>query len=702
MRIWKPFAALGGLLVLAVGVGVILLSTQDVSKYRDVIAQQISEATGREFTIAGDFDLRISLSPAIVAEQVTFQNAPWGSRPEMLTLRRLEAEVALLPMLSGTIQIKRLILEDADILLETDQSGRGNWQFEEEAAAVETAGEESSSETEAPEEVAERGLPIIEDIQIRRAVLSYRDGRSGDTRTIHIERAEGSSTGPDGPFNLTLQGLLDDMLIEAEASIGTGQSNIPISAHAEFASAEVTIDGTIADPGAAKGLDLSVAMAGESLATLSDLSGVAMPAVGPFRLSGQLRDDGKGYILENLMATFGDSDLAGTLRFEEGGERPKIEATLTSRHLNLDSLLASAETDFDASDEPPAVDDAPAQPGATAPPERIFSDDPLPLDALGAVDAQIALEARVVRYAGITLEDLHIKLVLDDGAMTLRPLTARVAGGELRATASLDSGLKVPALNATLALHQANLEGLLAALEIDHVASGPVNVEAALKGRGASMHAIAAGLDGHVGLTMSKSRIDSAYVDLLAADLVQTLIPGGPSADDTNVNCLVARFAVVDGVAHSRALLFDTARMTIGGEGQIDLGAERVNMKLVPRPKDPALLSLAVPVNVTGPLSDPNAAPDAESVALGLAGAVLGSAINPLGILLPLVSPGSSDENPCLEALARPVRQQEVSVKAPAAAPSPPAEELGGPAEEPRGPKAVIEGIFETIGGLFD
>jgi uncharacterized protein involved in outer membrane biogenesis len=47
----------------------------------------------------------------------------------MLKLGHVEAKVALFPMLSGDIEIERLILEDMDLLAETNEDGVGNWVF---------------------------------------------------------------------------------------------------------------------------------------------------------------------------------------------------------------------------------------------------------------------------------------------------------------------------------------------------------------------------------------------------------------------------------------------------------------------------------------------------------------------------------------------------------------------------------------------
>ena len=62
MRWWHFVLGLVGLIILVVVVGVVLLSVQDVNKFKDFLIRKVSERTGRELIIAGNFDLSISFS----------------------------------------------------------------------------------------------------------------------------------------------------------------------------------------------------------------------------------------------------------------------------------------------------------------------------------------------------------------------------------------------------------------------------------------------------------------------------------------------------------------------------------------------------------------------------------------------------------------------------------------------------------------
>lgn len=150
MRFLK--AALIGLavvLVIALGAGAYLVSRLDTGWLVREAQALVKKETGRTLDIGGKVDLRI-FPPALVAENIRLSNASWGSRPDMMRARRFEIELALIPLITGTIRIDRLVIVAPDVLLETDAKGRANWQFHTKEA------------TAKPADAAAPSLPAIE------------------------------------------------------------------------------------------------------------------------------------------------------------------------------------------------------------------------------------------------------------------------------------------------------------------------------------------------------------------------------------------------------------------------------------------------------------------------------------------------------------------------------------------------------------
>jgi uncharacterized protein involved in outer membrane biogenesis len=107
-------------------VGVVWVATRDLSRYQARLTEQIRKVTGRELAAKVPLAVKLGSEPAMVAEGVTLSNAPWGSRPDMARVRKLTLYIDPISLFLGEIKIGRILLEGADILVETNDVGDAN------------------------------------------------------------------------------------------------------------------------------------------------------------------------------------------------------------------------------------------------------------------------------------------------------------------------------------------------------------------------------------------------------------------------------------------------------------------------------------------------------------------------------------------------------------------------------------------------
>src|SRR5260221_88628 len=174
-----------------------------------LLAERVKAATGRDFAIAGRLDLKLSLTPTLAVSDLRLANPPGFSRPDMATIAKLEGQIALWPLLSGRVQIERFALNGADIVLETNAQGRGNWVFETIAA------------TPAPASESGRSLTLaIGALTIGDSALTYRDGHSGAERRLALGKATLRESGDGGALDIALQGAVDAMPFDIVGKTG--------------------------------------------------------------------------------------------------------------------------------------------------------------------------------------------------------------------------------------------------------------------------------------------------------------------------------------------------------------------------------------------------------------------------------------------------------------------------------------------------
>ena len=119
----------------------------------------------------------------------------------MLTAKRVEAQIALLPLLSRRFEVIEFILVEPVITLETDASGRGNWEFAP-ATAPDDGGRTPST--------ARRTAIGIGNFEIRQGTLTYRNGASGKVTSASIERMSMHARDMSAPVAVDFRGTIDD------------------------------------------------------------------------------------------------------------------------------------------------------------------------------------------------------------------------------------------------------------------------------------------------------------------------------------------------------------------------------------------------------------------------------------------------------------------------------------------------------------
>ncbi len=606
MKRWKTI--LSTVIVLAVAVvvaGIAIIKSLDFNEYRGLIAEQVKAATGRDLTINGDLNLELSLNPSVAVEGVTFANAPWGTGENMATLKKFSAEVELLPLLSGGVRVKRLVLVGLDLLVETDAKGRGNWELWPAESKAEIKAEKAE-----PTAASSGPLPVIQKVRIEDLTVTYRDGRSGEETTFKLDNMDIQSEGPGAPMTVAAAGTLNGNAFQVRGEFGApetllkGGAPYPLSLNLTAPGVMIDVAGTIAEPRKARGLNLKVSVDGKDIAATAKAAGVILAKFPPLKISAVLTDPNGGYQLDGLDVKIGGSDLKGRVTVKLAGvARPTVNADLSSSLLDLDSLLPK---------QPSPVESAGAKDKA-----RVFPSEPLPLDGLKAADVRLRLKAKRIITDGFAVDDLNLLLVLGAGRLDIKPLAAVIGGGQVNASLVVDGSRPPLALTVNVDARKIDYGALLKQLKLTDIATGEVDAEINLKGRGGSVRAIMAGLNGRVRIVTEGGKIESGLLNVVSSDIMAAL-PFVDSKGDKSILCGVVDFDIRNGQAKARALVFETGGLSIIGAGGVNLADETIDLRIEPRAKKVSLLQLAmVPVNIGGTLADPSVLPDLGGAAIG-------------------------------------------------------------------------------------
>lgn len=489
------------------------------------------------------------------------------------------------------------------------------------------------------------GAPIPELRAIRLALAE--SDLSALVPGVTVRRIEIAAPDTNAPIRLAGEAVVNGTPARVEGTLGplaalmpgaAERASWPIDVTLAAAGAQAGIKGQVTNPASsAPSADVALDVRVPDLAALSRLAGTALPPLKEVAVSGRVRGPGeRGQItLADMALKAAGSDLGGTVTVTPA-PRMRVEARLQGQLVDADALIAALGGE-------PAPAAAPAAP--TARPaqarQRLIPDDPLPLDALREADASVRLQLATLRLGGAEYREIAGTLALDRGNLRLDPLNATVPGGAVTLRLTLDASRPEPPVRIQLAAPSMELRQLLAAYGTGYRVGGRVELDADLRGSGATPHRIASTLDGHLGLAGANLDIDNRLIDLIAGELWRALVPGAPRDGVSNVRCLAVRFDSAAGVATARAFLFDSNLAKVAGSGTMNLGPETLALRMLPTLKI-AGGGIAVPVNVRGTFLNPSIRPDAAGAvgALGqmgagaAAGAQAGAVAGPLGAIV--------------------------------------------------------------------
>lgn len=699
---WKWIAiGAAGLAAAVLIAGYAILASYDYNQLKPSIIREVKTATGRDLTLQGDIKLAVSFSPSLSVEGVALSNAPWGSRGQMITVKRVEVQVELIPLLSGEIRLDKLVLLEPDILMEIDRDGRSNLDFTPPGAKAGQAGQARAGAGDDRKSAAASasgsgpGLPPLafSHLRLEKGLLTYHDQQSGAKHQLDLQTLQGSAPGLQSPVKLEIKGAMDGEGFGLAGEVGSlaGLQDTakpwPVDLKGSFREADIIIKGGLLRPLLGEGLDLNVQAQGRDLARLLPGSGLA----GPFQARFHLRDpQPKVYKLSELKLSAQGGDLAGWLRADISGPRPKLAAQLAAGLLDFTRFTGevgaakpAAAPAGKAPAQPGQADQAQAQASAPGPREnkqsqpvtgsrrdKVFSAEPLPLAALSEFDADLNLTAGKIALPSLVLEEVGLQARLEQGALQVKPLSAKLHGGALQASLSLKPLGKAARADLELSLAGCQVGELLAGMGQGKYLEGPLEIKASLGGAGQSLAAIMAGLSGRLSLIIQQGRINNKYVEAAGGDLTpvlgKILLPTAGSQAVTKLNCLVMGFNVVDGQAKSNVILMNTENMVVLGEGRLNLASEELDLKMHPEPKGNLsqkatgglaginLGQLAKPFKLTGTLARPRVGIDQAGAISALARTLGGYAVmGPLGAAAgALTSAGAGEQAGCAEAVA--------------------------------------------------
>ncbi|HHJ13064.1 MAG TPA: AsmA family protein [Gammaproteobacteria bacterium] len=582
-RLIRGIALLAIMLVTLLAAAVVVLPMViDPNDYRDEIAAAVESATGRKLDIEGDLSLSVFPWLGIGMGETRLANAAGFPKRPFARVRQVQVRVRLLPLLSRKLEMDTVVLKGLDIVLETDPSGRTNWQ---DLVATGADTEKASASPDAGGGAPALAGLAIGGIEIEDARILWDDRKRGQRYELSRLNLHAGAIGGAEAVPVTLSMHIAGTGLPA-GGLEPGLS-FRIALDPEVGSVDITrLELTLAD------LGLSGSLAGRRLfdapmfsgrleiaefvpRDLMQALGVAVPATSDPLVLGRadagmaFEASGTRLALNGLRLRLDDSTLEGSLSVANFA-RPALRFDLKLDGIDLDRYL------------PPqaAAPSAPATPTTAA----TAASGLIPVETLRALDLKGGLAIGTLKAARLRSHDIEMQVTAKDGLLRVHPATAGLYEGRYQGDVRIDVRGSLPVVSLDEKLTGVQAGPLLADISGERRLLGTADASAKLTTRGQSVEAFKRNLNGSLRFSFSDGAVKGVnLVRMIRA--AKAVFKGKPlpptdAPEQTDFSMLRGSATVTDGVVRNDDLEAKTPLLRVAGKGRVSLPDETIHYTL--------------------------------------------------------------------------------------------------------------------------
>ncbi|RXJ19623.1 AsmA family protein [Lelliottia nimipressuralis] len=671
-----------GIFLLLIVVAIIIIATFDWNRLKPTINQKVSTELNRPFAIRGDLGVVWERQkdetgwrswvpwPHVHANDIILGNPPDIPEVTMVHLPRVEATLAPLALLTKTVYLPWIKLQQPDARLIRLSEKNNNWTFNLASSGEKDPNAPPSAWSFRLDNILfDRGRIAIDDKVSKADIEILVDPLGKPLPFSEVTGTKGKDEKTrvgDYVFGLKAKGRYNEQPLSGTGKIGgvlaLRSEGTPFPVQADFRSGNtrVAFVGTVHDPMKMGGVDLQLKFSGDSLGELYDLTGVLLPDTPPFETDGRLVakiDTEKSSVFDyrNFNGRIGDSDIHGSLAYTTGKPRPKLEGDVESRQLRLADLGPLIGVDSGKGAQQSKRSEQKKGEKDIQPSDKVLPYDRFETDKWDVMDADVRFKGRKIEHGStLPISDLSTHIILKNADLRLQPLKFGLAGGTISSNIHLEGDKKPMQGRADIQARRLKLKQLMPNVELMQKTLGEMNGDADIRGVGNSIAALLGSSNGNLKLLMNDGLVSRNLMEILGLNVGNFIIGQIFGDDEVRVNCAAANLDLVNGVARPQIFAFDTENAVINVTGTASMASEQLDLTIDPESKGFRIITLRSPLYVRGSFKNPQAGVKAGPlIARGAVAAALATLVTPAAALLALISPSEGDTNQCRTILSQ-------------------------------------------------
>lgn len=585
-----------GLLLIAAGT-IYFVATSDY--LRGQLEGRASDLTGRKTQIA-KVAVQWGWTTNVKLEGIEVANAEWGKAPYMLKVDQVDVDIRLWPLLGGNLVLPRLVLRKPEVQVETGDKEQLNWSMDETPVVT------GAAKALEPDNRFE--APVIGKLEISEGKLGYRDPK----RKLELDGTVSTATGKaEDAAELSLKGKLEGQPLEVRFVGGSvlmlrdTDQPYPLELEVSFGGTKLKMKGTVQDPFKWTGANVDLTLSGPNLSDIYPLLGIPGPPTPPYTITGKLeRETGLWKFVQSKWRV-GESDLTGEVTIDERRKPAFLTAKLLSQKLVFEDLAPlvgatpARKTNVSAKQA-----QTQAQLEASG---DLFPNVPLQVEKLRAMNMDVTLDAkRVIAPPWLPVQALAFRVLIQDGNVTVKPLTLSVmGGGTIAGEMGIDARTDDPKVKASLRATDIELKNFFRQSRYFDATQGKIQGRVVLAGSGRSLAQVMGTANGHMAFALGGGSVSSLMVSLAGLQIFDALVLYVTGDNRIPIKCAVSRLNFQQGNVTFDRTLLDTQKSVLHVKGQLSLKSQALTAEIDSDPKSFDLLDLHGAVMIQGKLRTP-------------------------------------------------------------------------------------------------
>lgn len=305
---------------------------------------------------------------------------------------------------------------------------------------------------------------------------------------------------------------------------------------------------------------------------------------------------GDEHTFGNLVLDYSGIKATGSVALNLGGSVPMVMADLQLPTVDF-AALSGGKSGGIAGGNTSAANDAP-----------LFSHEPLPWDTLKSINLSAAIDIKQLlsgdkSYGPANLQAKLMNGLLNATLLTQPPGATKPVTIKTQANASKTLALQIDAPG----LDAATLSRWLG--QDEPLVQAPARFVLNATGQGNSLHDVMGGANGAMLLDFAPGKLNVGALPVGLSTVLASIV-GAEKLSNASVACMIADFAIENGVAKARGLGTAASILNGSGEGGVNLRDETLNLRLVVDARETVKQIPLLPIGITGSLKKPVIAAD--------------------------------------------------------------------------------------------